>query len=58
MHSKALRYSVYNHTGPDIYELLAAGWEGDVHSDLKALLDLMTPLYKARMEHPASCWPC
>ena len=35
------------------YELLAAGWEGDVHSDLKALLDLMTPLYKARMEQLA-----
>ncbi len=36
-----------------LYELLAAGWEGDVHSDLKALLDLMTPLYKARMEQLA-----
>ncbi|WP_133513216.1 tetratricopeptide repeat protein [Candidatus Thiosymbion oneisti] len=36
-----------------LYELLATGWEGDVHSDLKALLDLMTPLYKARMEQLA-----
>ncbi len=36
-----------------LYELLAAGWEGDVHSDLKALLDLMTPLYKACMEQLA-----
>jgi len=36
-----------------LYELLAAGWEGNVHSDLKALLDLMTPLYKARMEQLA-----
>ena len=36
-----------------LYELLAVGWEGNVHSDLKALLDLMTPLYKARMEQLA-----
>ena len=36
-----------------LYELFAAGWQGNVHSDLKALLDLMTPLYKARMEHLA-----
>jgi len=40
-----------------LYELLAAGWEGNVHSDLKALLDLMTPLYKARMEQARGATP-
>ena len=33
-----------------LYELFAAGPDGDLHGDLRALLDLMTPLYKARME--------
>ena len=33
-----------------LYDLFAAGADGDLHSDLRGLLDLMTPLYKARME--------
>ena len=33
-----------------LYELFAAGGPDDVHSDLRRLLDTMTPLYKARME--------
>jgi len=33
-----------------LYELFAAGGADDVHSDLRRLLDTMTPLYKARME--------
>ncbi|HYN77218.1 MAG TPA: AAA family ATPase, partial [Lamprocystis sp. (in: g-proteobacteria)] len=33
-----------------LYELFAAGGVDDVHSDLRRLLDTMTPLYKARME--------
>jgi Flp pilus assembly protein TadD len=33
-----------------LYELFAAGGSDDVHSDLRRLLDTMTPLYKARME--------
>jgi Flp pilus assembly protein TadD/predicted ArsR family transcriptional regulator len=33
-----------------LYELFAAGGNDDVHSDLRRLLDTMTPLYKARME--------
>ncbi len=36
-----------------LYDLFAAGWKEDLHSDLKALLDSMTPLYKARMENLA-----
>ena len=32
------------------YELLSNGQKGDVRSDLEALLDTMTPLYKARMD--------
>lgn len=32
------------------YELLAHSPHGDVRSDLEALLDAMTPLYKARMD--------
>jgi tetratricopeptide (TPR) repeat protein len=33
-----------------LYEIFAAGGADDVHSDLRRLLDTMTPLYKARME--------
>ncbi len=33
-----------------LYDLFAAGDEGNVHNDLRGLLDMMTPLYKARME--------
>lgn len=33
-----------------LYELFAAGGQDDIHSDLRRLLDAMTPLYKARME--------
>ncbi len=33
-----------------LYELFANGQKGDVRSDLEALLDAMTPLYKARMD--------
>jgi Flp pilus assembly protein TadD/DNA-binding transcriptional ArsR family regulator len=33
-----------------LYELFAAGGQDDIHSDLRRLLDNMTPLYKARME--------
>ena len=33
-----------------LYDLFAAGGYGNVHSDLRGLLDMMTPLYKARME--------
>ncbi|OIO57350.1 MAG: hypothetical protein AUJ55_06785 [Proteobacteria bacterium CG1_02_64_396] len=33
-----------------LYEMFAAGGEDDVQADLHRLLDLMTPLYKARME--------
>lgn len=33
-----------------LYDLFAAGDGGNVHSDLRGLLDMMTPLYKARME--------
>lgn len=33
-----------------LYELFANGQEGSVRSDLEALLDNMTPLYKARMD--------
>lgn len=33
-----------------LYDLFAAGGDGNVHSDLRGLLDMMTPLYKARME--------
>ena len=33
-----------------LYELFAAGGKNNVHVDLKRLLDLMTPLYKARIE--------
>ncbi len=36
-----------------LYDLVASGWSSDLQSDLKALLDLMTPLYKARMENLA-----
>jgi len=37
-------------TTATLYDLFAAGADGDLHSDLRGLLDLMTPLYKARME--------
>ena len=33
-----------------LYELFAAGGDDSIQSDLKRLLDIMTPLYKARME--------
>lgn len=33
-----------------LYELFAAGGEDNVKSDLERLLDMMTPLYKARIE--------
>ncbi|MBC7953535.1 MAG: tetratricopeptide repeat protein [Rhodospirillaceae bacterium] len=33
-----------------LYDLFAAGGDEDVYSDLHSLLDMMTPLYKARME--------
>ncbi len=33
-----------------LYELLASGQAGHVRSDLEALLDSMTPLYKARLD--------
>jgi tetratricopeptide (TPR) repeat protein/energy-coupling factor transporter ATP-binding protein EcfA2 len=33
-----------------LYEILANGQKGSVRSDLEALLDNMTPLYKARMD--------
>ena len=33
-----------------LYELLASGHAGHVRSDLEALLDNMTPLYKARLD--------
>lgn len=33
-----------------LYELLASGQAGHVRSDLEALLDSMTPLYKARID--------
>ncbi len=33
-----------------LYEILANGHNGSVRSDLEALLDNMTPLYKARMD--------
>ncbi len=33
-----------------LYELLASGHAGNVRSDLEALLDNMTPLYKARLD--------
>uniref|UniRef100_Q3ATB6 TPR repeat n=1 Tax=Chlorobium chlorochromatii (strain CaD3) TaxID=340177 RepID=Q3ATB6_CHLCH len=33
-----------------LYEILANGQNGNVRSDLEALLDNMTPLYKARMD--------
>ncbi len=33
-----------------LYDLFAAGADGNVHNDLRGLLDMMTPLYKARME--------
>jgi Flp pilus assembly protein TadD/DNA-binding Lrp family transcriptional regulator len=33
-----------------LYELFASSTQEDIHTDLKVLLDLMTPLYKARME--------
>lgn len=33
-----------------LYELFAAGGADNVHSDLRRLLDTMTPLYKARLE--------
>ena len=36
-----------------LYELFAASGQEDLQNDLKALLDLMTPLYKARMEQLA-----
>jgi len=36
-----------------LYDLFAASWQEDLQSDLKALLDSMTPLYKARMENLA-----
>ena len=36
-----------------LYDLFAAGWKEDLHTDLKSLLDSMTPLYKARMENLA-----
>lgn len=34
-----------------LFDLFAA--DGNVHSDLSGLLDMMTPLYKARMENLA-----
>ncbi len=34
-----------------LYDLFAAGGWDDVQTDLRRLLDLMTPLYKARMEN-------
>ncbi len=36
-----------------LYELFAADRQDNLHADLKLLLDLMTPLYKARMENLA-----
>ncbi len=36
-----------------LYELFAADRQDNLHVDLKLLLDLMTPLYKARMENLA-----
>ncbi|WP_374089101.1 tetratricopeptide repeat protein [Methylomicrobium lacus] len=36
-----------------LYDLFAASGQNDTHADLKALLDSMTPLYKARMENLA-----
>lgn len=33
-----------------LYELFAAGGDDSIQADLKRLLDIMTPLYKARME--------
>jgi tetratricopeptide (TPR) repeat protein len=33
-----------------LFELFSAGGEESIHADLKRLLDVMTPLYKARME--------
>ncbi len=33
-----------------LYNVLARGLDGDVRSDLEVLLDLVTPLYKARFE--------
>ncbi|WP_374493915.1 AAA family ATPase [Zoogloea sp.] len=33
-----------------LYDLFAVAGDGNVHSDLRGLLDIMTPLYKARME--------
>ena len=36
-----------------LYELFAADRQDNLHTDLKLLLDLMTPLYKARMENLA-----
>ncbi|WP_417913143.1 tetratricopeptide repeat protein [Candidatus Electronema sp. TJ] len=33
-----------------LYNVLARGLDGDVRSDLEGLLDLVTPLYKARFE--------
>jgi DNA-binding transcriptional regulator GbsR (MarR family) len=33
-----------------LYDLFAAGWQDDLHTDLKVLLDAMSPLYKSRME--------
>jgi tetratricopeptide (TPR) repeat protein len=36
-----------------LYDLFAVSGQNDPHADLKALLDSMTPLYKARMENLA-----
>ena len=36
-----------------LYEVFAADRQDNLHADLKLLLDLMTPLYKARMENLA-----
>lgn len=36
-----------------LFDLFAANGDGNVHSDLRGLLDMMTPLYKARMENLA-----
>ncbi|MGH8477021.1 MAG: MarR family transcriptional regulator [Methylococcales bacterium] len=33
-----------------LYDLFAAGWPDDLHTDLRVLLDAMSPLYKSRME--------
>lgn len=36
-----------------LYEMFAAGRQDNLHADLKLLLDLMTPLYKTRLENLA-----